>query len=190
LFIICAGWVVSSSIIGFLFTAVSTPLLWRLLRIHYNLIDIPRGDVPDGVFWGIYGLYAAILFVEFPLLKEFRLVNTTWKLLFFFLTSLASVVTPLVIVAIPRNSSTIDLNIRCGSWLTPSTAGSGVSCTPVLNAESRVALTVMAAGFAIPLVLMVRRAYEDGLDARKRSKLPKTARDPDSATGDEPSQIS
>jgi len=142
--------------------------VWHSLSSGYNAITIPPGDVSDGTFWGIYGVYAVIVALEFTLLDGFDVVTTLAGRLVLVCLAIAAIVAPLVILLIPQHLPAGG-SLPCGSWLSPSRFGmAGLYCAPPLDGESRNALTVMAVAFALPLLLMSLRVWVDWSDARKQ----------------------
>lgn len=170
--------VAAGGIGGLLLVAAVVNVCFHALTSRYNALAVPPGDVSDAQFWGVYALYAGLIALEISLLDKFDIVRTPAGWLVLVLIAITAIVAPLAILFTPQETppAALELSVKCGSWLAPAGWSRWSSlCARPLDGESRNALTVMAIGFAIPLLLMSLRVWGDWSDARKKQNPPSPA---------------
>jgi hypothetical protein len=159
-------------ILGCLFLVVEIiSWIWHLLTNKYDAIYIPPRTLSEGLFWGLYAVYGAIIIFQYAMLDKFEIVETAAGWLSLILIAIAAIVVPLAFFAVPNNTTDIyGDTTACGSWFSPSSDLPGSSCASSLDGASRDAMTSMAIGIGIPFVLMGKRVYLDRKEAKKQGK--------------------
>jgi hypothetical protein len=127
----------------------------------YDAIHLPR--VSEGLFWGGYATYTAVMLFEITLLDKFSVIKSSKGWLYAVLAGIAFTAVPLLFLAQTKHVQAYS----CGSWISPTPFALLTDipfpnvCNPAMYAASRDAITVGVAGLAWPLFLMAKQVYSE-----------------------------
>jgi hypothetical protein len=127
------------------------------LLIH---IGQQRSQYPDALFWGLYGVYIAILLFELAALKDFQVCDARENWFLAIISGVALIVIPLVLILYPEhllyywraNGQVKSMELHCGSWYQPSKYAQ--HCYLEYRWWSGWAVVVMGIGVIVPLFIM------------------------------------